>query len=87
MGGREMTEQENFAAGLRDIAGALDAVFNDGAKGAARQTGFVLLVYPFGQVEGHCHYISNGAAREDIVVLMREMIARFEGQPEMSGRA
>jgi hypothetical protein len=31
--------------------------------------------------------MSNGAAREDIVTLMKEMIARFEGQPEMEGRA
>ena len=29
----------------------------------------------------------NGAKREDIVTLMKEMIARFEGQPEMKGTA
>jgi hypothetical protein len=52
-----------------------------------RETGFVLLVFPFGEKEGRANFISNGADRKDIVTLFREMIARFEGQPEMKGRA
>lgn len=40
-----------------------------------------------GHTDGRCNYISNGADRNDVVVLMKEMIARFEGQPKMSGRA
>ena len=52
-----------------------------------RKVGFVLMVYNFGDQPGRCNYISNGADRKDVVVLMREMIARFEGQPEMKGRA
>jgi hypothetical protein len=31
--------------------------------------------------------VSNGADRQDVVTLMKEMIARFEGQPEVTGRA
>jgi hypothetical protein len=31
--------------------------------------------------------MSNGADRRDVVTLMKEMIARFEGQPEVSGKA
>jgi hypothetical protein len=31
--------------------------------------------------------MSNGADRRDIVTLMKEMIARFEGQPELKGQA
>ena len=49
--------------------------------------GFVLLVFPFGEKAGRCNYISNGAAREDIVTLFKEQIKRFEGQPETEGRA
>jgi hypothetical protein len=45
------------------------------------------MVFPFGDVTGRCNYMSNGADRKDIVVLMREMIARFSGQPEISGKA
>ena len=74
-------EQMNF------IARALDEAFNGEAKGAARETGFVLLVFPFGAKDGRCNYISNGADRRDIVVMLKEQIARFEGQAEVSGRA
>jgi hypothetical protein len=66
---------------------AVDEVFNGGAKGPDRKTGVVLMVFPFGNVEGRCNYMSNGVDRRDLVILMREMIARFEGQPEVWGRA
>jgi hypothetical protein len=69
------------------IAHGLDEIFNGEAKGRDRETGFVLLVFPFNNHEGRCNYISNGAARADIVVLLKEQLARFEGQPEIKGRA
>jgi hypothetical protein len=69
------------------IAGALDEMFNGGAKGPDRKVGFVLMVFPFGDTTGRYNYISNGADRKDIVVLMRETIARFSGQPETEGSA
>jgi len=72
---------------MNKLAGALDQIFNGEAKGADQATGFVLMVFPFGSTDGRCNYISNGADRRDIVVLMKQMITRFEGQPEMSGRA
>lgn len=80
--------QKKYHDMMNGIAGALDHAFNSDAKGADRETGFVLLVFPFGDAEGsRCNFISNGADRKDIVILMKEMIARFEGQPEMSGHA
>jgi hypothetical protein len=45
------------------------------------------MVFPYGDHSGRCNYISNGADRKDVVTLMKEMIARFEGQPEMKGHA
>jgi hypothetical protein len=72
---------------MQAMAGALDEMFNGKAKGNDRKTGFVLLVFPFNDHEGRANFISNGADRKDIVTLFREMIARFEGQPEMKGRA
>lgn len=70
------------------LAKALDYTMNGGKTGDDRDTGFVLLVFPFGEeIEGRVNYISNGANRKDIVILMREMIARFEGQPEIIGKA
>lgn len=73
---------------MNGVARGLDDVFNGDAKGADRKTGFVLLVFPFGTADGgRCNFISNGADRKDVVTLMKEMIARFEGQPEMKGTA
>jgi hypothetical protein len=72
---------------MNAVARALDQFFNGDAKGDDRKAGFVLMVFPFGDHSGRCNYISNGADRKDVVTLMKEMIARFEGQPEMKGSA
>lgn len=69
------------------IVKTLDELFNGKAGGPGRKTGFVLMVFPFDGFDGRCNYASNGPDRRDIVTLMREMIARFEGQPEVSGKA
>lgn len=76
---------------LNAIAGGLDDVLNGDKTGADREVGFVLLVFPFTgpdgkKYEGRANYISN-AKREDIVVLLKEQLARFEGWPEMEGHA
>lgn len=62
----------------------IDEFFNpDGEK----KTGFVLMVFPFGDVIGHrINYLSN-ADRDDIVATMKHQIARFEGMPDQTGRA
>ena len=80
--------QEKYRQQMQAIAATLDEFLNGDAKGADREAGFVLLVFPFGNIgDGRCNFISNGADRKDIVTLMKEMIARFEGQPEIKGRA
>ena len=80
--------QAEYRDAMNAIARGLDATFNGDATGPDRKTGFVLLVFPFGGAgAGRCNFISNGADRRDVVTLMKEMIARFEGQPEVSGRA
>lgn len=71
---------------MNGLARRLDYAFNGEAKGADRKTGFVLLCFNFGDT-GRCNFISNGADRKDVVALFKEMIARFEGQPEASGHA
>jgi hypothetical protein len=72
---------------MNKIAGALDEAFNGDKRGKDREVGFVLLIFPYGEKEGRCNYISNGADRRDIVTLFKEQIKRFEGQPEIKGRA
>lgn len=72
---------------MEDMTRALDRFFNGEDRGPDRKVGFVLLVFPFGAGDGRCNYISNGADRRDVIVLLKEQLARFEGQPEMNGRA
>jgi hypothetical protein len=79
--------QPEYRATMNAIARALDETFNGDARGKDRKTGFVLLVFPFNDHGGRANYISNGADRKDIIALMKEQIARFEGQPEVTGRA
>jgi hypothetical protein len=80
--------QPEYVEQMNTLAHHLDAFFNGDKKGPDRPTGFVLLVFPYGDEAGsRCNFISNGADRRDIVTLFKEMIARFEGQPEMEGRA
>lgn len=78
---------QKHRATMNAVAKALDGTFNGNDRGADRKVGFVLLVFPFGEKEGRCNYISNGADRRDIVTLMKEQIKRFEGQPDVKGNA
>ena len=69
---------------MNKMAHNLDNFFN--GKDVPKHTGFVLLVFPFDDHEGRCNYISN-ANRGDVVIMLKEQLKRFEGQPEMTGRA
>lgn len=78
--------EESYRAQMNAVAAGLDDVFNGQARGADKKVGFVLMLFEYGSHDGRCNYISNGADRKDVVTLMKEMIARFEGQPEVAGR-
>jgi hypothetical protein len=72
---------------MNGLAHGLDEIFNGkDAKPQDKTVGWVLMVFPFEGNEGRCNYIAN-ARREDIVVLMKHQIARFEGQPDIVGNA
>ena len=80
-----------FRATMNAIADTIDETFNGDKRGADREVGFVLLVFPFKDAagkkyQGRANYISN-ANRDDIVVLLKEQLARFEGQPDIRGTA
>jgi len=70
--------EDEYRAKLTAIMSALDDFLNDGKKGEDRTTGLVVLMFPFGDREGRCNFMSNGADRRDVVKLMKEMIGRFE---------
>lgn len=76
--------QTEYREMMNAIAHGLDKMFNGDAIGRDKKTGFILLVFPFGG-DGRCNYISNGADRRDVVVMLKEQIKRFEGQPEITG--
>jgi hypothetical protein len=72
----------------RGIAHALEQIFNGDKRGDERKTGFVLLVFPFGEADkGRCDFVSNCADRRDLVALFKGIIGRFEGEPEIKGSA
>ena len=74
---------------MNKLAHAIDGFLNpdmDPQTREGKETGFVLLIFPFDNFDGRCNYISN-AKRADIVVLLREQLARFEGMPEAKGTA
>ncbi len=79
--------EEKYREQMKNLAAFLDTYFNGRARGQDRKTGFILMVFPFGEAEGRCNYISNGADRKDVVTMMKEQIARFEGQADVSGKA
>lgn len=79
--------EPEYVEKMNALAGAIDQLFNGEKRGNDREVGFILLVFPFGEKEGRANFISNGADRRDVVTFFKEMIARFEGQPEMKGTA
>jgi hypothetical protein len=71
---------------LQSLALALDRILN-GATVVneplpKRTNGFVLMVFPFGDENGQCHYVSNGASREDIIRLFTEQLRQLKAQGE-----
>jgi hypothetical protein len=75
--------ESKYREQMNSLAQYLDRFFN--GPELSRKTGFILMTFEFGD-KGRCNYISN-AVRDDVVVLLKEQLARFEGQPEISGRA
>ena len=79
--------EPEYITKMNVVARALDEIFNGELRGPNRPNGFVLMVFRYGEEPGRCNYISNGADRKDVVVLMKEMIRRFEGAPDVTGKA
>ena len=70
--------QDEYAAKMKDLARAIDYLFNgDGPK----ETGFILMVFPYEAGKGRCNYMSN-ANRDDVKVLLKEQLSYFEGMSD-----
>jgi hypothetical protein len=79
--------EADYVEQMTAVMGAVDELFNGPLKGPDKKVGIVILTFLYGDKTGRCNFMSNGADRRDIVTLFREMIARFEGQPEIKGQA
>lgn len=76
---------DKYRGDMNAIAQALDELFNDDA--GPKKVCFMLLVTEFGKTEGgRVNYIANGA-RDDCHAMLKELLARWEGQPEQAGTA
>lgn len=70
---------------MQAIAGGLDEILNGGRKN--KPNGFVLLVFSNNaELGARTNYASN-CPRAEMIVALKEVLARFEGQPEIVGRA
>ena len=78
--------EEQFYGMMNHLAHELDRLFNGELKGPDRKVGFCLMVFNFGESSGRLNYISN-AERNDVMTMLKEQLARWEGQPEMKGTA
>lgn len=74
---------------MNEMMEAADEIWNKAAR--PRKVGLVFLVFPYDAPpdplpdgKPRCNYISNGADRQMMASLFREMAARFEGAPEIN---
>ncbi len=82
------TVEPKYIETMNNLAEAIDELFNGKNSSLNKEVGFALLVWKFGGEEGRrCNYIANTKDRAGIIAMMKEVIARWEGQPEISGSA
>lgn len=69
---------------FNQFAQALDKVLEKDIYG--QRMGFIVIAFPFGEIDGRADYISN-AKREDMIKFLKETVDRFEkGQIDEMGR-
>lgn len=84
--------QEEYRAWLKAVAQTIDELLNGDPKTRVgeKQHGFIVMMFPFDELgsegKGRVNYISN-ANREDVLVMLKEQIAHFEGRHLPDGKA
>lgn len=75
--------QQRYREMMNSLAEGIDDVLNGDTK--PKKIGFALFMFEFGHIEANrVNYISNGP-REDMLVAVREWLARAEGRVIESG--
>lgn len=75
--------EQKHRAMMNGLADGLDDILN--SDPTAPRVGFALLVFPLNQ-PGRMNYVSNGH-RSDMIVALKEFLARNEGQYFEGGKA
>jgi hypothetical protein len=75
--------EREFVDKMTAVMRTVDHFFN--GEDVPKKIGIILMVFPF-ESDGRCNYMSN-ANRDDVVIMLKEQIKRFEGQPDVKGRA
>lgn len=79
--------EPQYVGQMKAMAQAVDEFLNgEPSLDRVSKHGFIIMMFPFDSHEGRCNYISN-ANRDDVVILLKEQLARFQGQPNLTGRA
>lgn len=80
--------EEAYRKQMNDIATLIDGAISETTP-VGKKTGFVLLVFEFGEPTelSRMNYISN-AERTDMLVALKELLANFEGRmmPDAKGQ-
>ena len=81
-------EQTNKIGQTEALMQALARGIDEALNGTVlpRRNGFALLTFPLNREGDRVNYISNGD-RADMIAALKEIVARFEGQPRQAGRA
>lgn len=75
--------QQQYREMMNGLAEGIDDVLNGNTK--PKKIGFALFMFEFGHIEANrVNYISNGP-REDMLVAVREWLARAEGRVVETG--
>lgn len=77
--------EQEYREKMNKLAYMIDHYWNGDVPPGERKVGFCLLVFNMGD-EGRANYICN-AERLDMVTLLKEQLARFEGRVSEEGHA
>jgi hypothetical protein len=70
---------------MQTMAKTIDGFLNGNTN--PKRVGFAILVFPFdGPANARTNYVSN-ADRNDMIVALKEVVARFEGRRQEGGNA
>jgi hypothetical protein len=79
----DMPIEDRFRLQMNALAQAISEILNEDPSHP--KVGFCLMMFNIGDT-GRCNYISN-VNRQDVVCLLKEQLAHFEGQPNIVGHA